>query len=116
MTSQRRPDELIRILRTDFAGSPGSPGGGGGGGGLFPQFVVTHGHTNVTDGTDNLNWNGASVKMIDLKNIICQGAFIIPAGYAGETCTIEALVLVNGVVNANLYLYAEINYSEIDSA
>jgi len=86
------------------------------GGGLFPQFVITHGHTNVTDGTDNANWSGASVKMDDLKNINCQGAFIIPAGYAGETITIEALAAVNSVVNANLYLYADVSYKPVGDA
>jgi len=48
MTSQRRPDELIRILRTDFAGSPGSPGGGGGGAANDIFCQVMGGYNNTT--------------------------------------------------------------------
>jgi len=116
MTSQRRPDELIRILRTDFAGSPGSPGGGGGGG-LFPQFVVSHSHQNVTDGTHNANWSGPSILLADTKRINCYGRFIIPSTFSGETITIEHVISSNSPgANQNVYLYADANYGGCDEA
>ena len=91
MTSQRRPDELIRILRTDFAGSPGSPGGGGGAANYPIHVPVTAVH-NTTDLLDEyVVYDGA--RMLDNKWYDIYGWFRCPAAL---NVTVQTIIFLAG--------------------